>query len=241
MSGQDKALWALVPVKALEEAKHRLENCLGVDRAGFTVAMFNDVLAALSESKEIKHIAVVTHDPQVAAITRQRGLNLVEEVESNGMNAALEQGRDAIRLMGGHYMVIVPADIPLLTGPETDRVVHELQAQRRVEGDHISGIVPSKARGGTNFLCIDTSRSFPLMYGPDSYMRHTESALEHGSRPVSIQSFPISLDIDEKKDLDHLISFCISNPLFQETETWHFLQDNGYVNPAPQEGKAYAN
>jgi 2-phospho-L-lactate guanylyltransferase (CobY/MobA/RfbA family) len=101
MSGNDKGLWALVPVKALEKAKHRLKNCLGADRADFTVAMLNDVLAALSESKEITHIAVVTDDPRVAAITRQRGLNLVEEVGSKGMNQALELGRDAIRRMGG--------------------------------------------------------------------------------------------------------------------------------------------
>ena len=60
MSGQDKGLWALVPVKALGRAKQRLKNCMGEDRAGLTVAMLKDVLAALSESKEISHIVVVT-------------------------------------------------------------------------------------------------------------------------------------------------------------------------------------
>jgi FO synthase len=172
----------------------------------------------------------------VAAITRQRGLNLVEEVGSKGMNQALELGRDAIRRMGGHHVVIVPGDIPLLTGPETDRVVLELQVQRQAQGDDITGIVPSKDRGGTNFLCIDTSRLFSLKYGPGSYMLHTAQALEHGSRSVSLTSFPIALDIDEKTDLDEFISFCFSNPVFQETETWHFLQDNGYVNSAAGKG-----
>lgn len=241
MSGQDKDLWALVPVKALERAKHRLKNCMGEHRAGLTVAMLKDVLAALSESKEVSHIVVVTDDARVAAITEQGGLLVVDEVESKGMIEALDLGREAIRRMGGHRMVIVPADIPLMTGSETDRVVAELRIQRKARGVGITGIVPSKDRGGTNFLCIETDRPFPLMYGPDSYRRHRDCAIEHGSQPVSLESLPISLDMDEEKDLDEFISFCISNPEFQETETWKFLQDNGYVNRSRQEEKVYGN
>jgi 2-phospho-L-lactate guanylyltransferase (CobY/MobA/RfbA family) len=138
-------------------------------------------------------------------------------------------------------MVIVPADIPLMTGCETDRVVAELRIQRKALRVGITGIVPSKDRGGTNFLCIETGQPFPLLYGPDSYRRHRDCAIEHGSQPVSLDSLPISLDMDEEKDLDEFISFCISNPEFQETETWKFLQDNGYVNRSRQEEKVYGN
>jgi 2-phospho-L-lactate guanylyltransferase len=241
MSGQDEDLWALVPVKALERAKQRLKNCMGENRAGLTVAMLKDVLAALSESKEVSHIVVVTDDARVAAITEQGGLLVVDEVESKGMNEALELGRDAIRRMGGHRMVIVPADIPLMTGSETDRVVAELRIQRKARRVGITGIVPSKDRGGTNLLCIETGQPFPLMYGPDSYRRHRDCAIEHGSQPVSLDSLPISLDMDEEKDLDEFISFCISNPEFQATETWKFLQDNGYVNRSRQQEKVHGN
>jgi 2-phospho-L-lactate guanylyltransferase len=234
MSGQDEGLWALVPVKALERAKQRLRNCLGEDRAEFTVAMLKDVLAALSDSKEVSHIAVVTNDPRVAAISKRGDLVVLDEGESKGMNEALELGRDAIRRMGGQRMVIVPADIPLMTGSETDRVLQELQIQRKVWRDGITGIGPSKDRGGTNFLCIETGQPFPLMYGPDSYRRHRKCAIEHGSQPVSLQSITISLDIDEKKDLDEFISFCFSNPKFQATETWQYLQDSGYIDHAGQ-------
>jgi 2-phospho-L-lactate guanylyltransferase len=234
MTGQDEGLWALVPVKALERAKQRLKNCLGQDRKGLTVAMLKDVLAALSGSKEVSHIAVVTSDSRVAAITKQRGLMVVDEVESKGMNEALELGREVIRRMGGRRMVIVPADIPLLTGPETDRVLRELQIQRQAWRDGVTGIGPSKDRGGTNFLCIETGQPFPLLYGPDSYRRHRECAIEHGSQPLTLQSATISLDIDEDKDLDEFITFCLLNPEYQKTETWQFLRENGYINHAGQ-------
>lgn len=230
--GLDEELWALVPVKALAGAKQRLKNRLGADREGFTVAMLKDVLAALSESKEVAHIAVVTGDPRVAAIAKQGGLEVVDEVESKGLNAALELGRETIRRMGGHRIVIVPADIPLLSGRETDRTLFELQAQRQARGEAVTGIGPSKDRGGTNFLCLETSRPFPLMFGPDSYSRHQECAIENGSQPVTLHSPTISLDIDEDKDLDDFITFCRSNPEYQKTGTWQFLEEKGYISHA---------
>ena len=232
MAKRDEGLWALVPVKALDGAKQRLQNCLGADRIGFTVAMLKDVLAALSESKEVSHIAVVTDDTRVAAIAKQGGLVVVEEVKSKGLNEALELGRDAIRRMGGHHILIVPADIPLMTGRETDRSLLKLQNQRQTRGNGVTGIGPSKDRGGTNFLCIETGRPFQLKFGPDSYRRHKECAIEHGSQPVLLLSPTISLDIDEDKDLDEFITFCLANPEYQKTETWQFLHKKGYIDHA---------
>jgi len=228
----DEGLWALVPVKVLEGAKQRLQNRLGADREEFTVAMLKDVLAALAESKEVSHIAVVTHDRRVAAIANQCGLLVVDEDESKGLNEALELGRDTIMRMGGHHIVIVPADIPLMTGRETDRALSELQIQRQTQRNGVTGIGPSKDRGGTNFLCFESGRPFPLKFGPDSYRRHQESAIEHGSQPVSLHSPTISLDIDEDKDLDEFITFCLANPEYQKTKTWQFLQEKGYIDRA---------
>ena len=233
--------WALVPVKSLTWAKQRLKTCLGPSRADLTIAMLKDVLAALANSREIAQLAVVTADPRVADIAAARGALVIDEVETRGMNEALELGIDVIRGMGGELVAIIPADVPLLTGPEIDRVMHELQVQRPAEGNHMTGIVPSKDRGGTNFLCIETNSPFTLMYGPGSYNRHSEYAREQGFQLISIYSPSISLDIDEKKDLDEFISICMSNPDFQETGTWQFLRDNGYVDPARREVKVYGN
>ncbi len=222
-------LWALVPVKSLNVAKQRLKNRLGADRGGLALAMLKDVLAALCRSNEVSHIVLVTADPRVAAIAEQDGAIVVEEEGSNGMIKALERGLDAIRQMGGRHTAIIPADVPLISGPETDKVVRELRLQRKVRGDELTGIGPSKDLGGTNFLCIDANRPLPLMFGPDSYRRHQDCAIEHGYPPVSLLSDTISLDIDEEKDLDEFISFCLLKPDCQKTHTWQFLQEKGYV------------
>ncbi len=236
-----KNLWALVPVKSLTLTKQRLKTCLGPDRPGLTMAMLTDVLNALGRSREITQIAVVTADPLVSDIAESRGALVVDEVEAMGMIEALDLGIDAIRRMGGQHLVILPADVPLVTGPEIDRIVQELQIQRQTRGDNITGIGPSKDRGGTNFLFIDTGRPIPLMYGPGSYVRHKACALEHGNVPVSLHSPVIALDIDEKKDLDEFVSHCLSHPEFQESETWQFLQGKGYINHAGQAGEVHGN
>lgn len=237
----DKELWALVPVKSLARTKQRLKASLGNDRPGLTQAMLKDVLNALVRSREITRIAVVTDDPRVSGIAESRGAQVVDEVEAKGMIEALELGIAAIRRWGGRRLVIFPADIPLVTGPEIDRVVQELQIQRQTHGNRITGIGPSKDRGGTNFLCIDTSHPLPLMYGPGSYERHRQCAIEHGSRPVSLHSSAVALDIDEKKDLEEFISHCLSNPEFQETRTWQFLKEKGYINHAGQTETVHGN
>jgi len=238
---QDEKLWALVPVKSLNRAKQRLKSCIGPDRPGLTIAMLKDVLDALVRSREITRIAVVTADLRVSAIADSRGILIVDEPEAKGMIEALELGIDAIGRIGGQRVAIIPADIPLVTGPEIDRLVHELRIQRRARGDLVIGIGPSKDRDGTNFLCIDSGCPLPLMYGPGSYKRHTECVLEHGGRPLALHSPAIALDIDEKKDLDDFISFCLSNPDYQETETWQFLQGRGYINHAAQAGIVHGN
>jgi 2-phospho-L-lactate guanylyltransferase len=237
----DEELWALVPVKRLARSKQRLKSCLGADRPGLTIAMLKDILDALVRSKEVTRIAVVTADPLVSGIADSKGALVIDEADAKGMNEALELGMDTISRNGGRLLVIVPADIPLVTGPEIDRVVHELQVQRQARGDDVIGIGPSKDRGGTNFFCLDTHRPLPLTYGPDSYRRHRECAIENGLQPVSLHSTAIALDIDEHKDLDEFIAFCLYNPEFQETETWQFLLKKGYINQAGQAGAVHGN
>jgi 2-phospho-L-lactate guanylyltransferase len=238
---QEDQLWALVPVKLLTRSKQRLKSCVGADRPGLTIAMLKDVLDALIRSREITRIAVVTADPLVSSIADSRGALVIDEAEANGMNEALELGMETIGRMGGRLLVIVPADIPLITGSEIDRVMHDMQVQRQARGENVTGIGPSKDRGGTNFFCLDTRRPLPLMYGPDSYRRHRECAVEHGNQPITLHSAAISLDIDEQKDLDEFITFCLSNSEYQKTKSWQFLLEKGYINHAGQSGVVHGN
>ena len=229
-SDRGTSLWGLIPVKTISRAKQRLKPCMDNDRSGFTIAMFLDVVRAMEKSDKIKYIAVVTTDPQVVEICESRGLLVVDEVEAMGLNPALELGVAAIRRRGGKRVVILPADTPLVTGPKIDAALLTLSNQNRFGEKRTIGISPARGRDGTNLLCLDTDQPMPLSYGPDSYNRHLAIAVENGLEPITLESINISIDIDKQDDLEAFVSFCIEHPEHRQTNTWLFLQQNGYVD-----------
>ncbi len=231
---RSKKLWGLVPVKSLALAKQRLKPRLGADCAEFSMSMFMDVMRALKDSNAIKNIAVVTADPRVVGMAENHDLLVVDEIEAMGLNPAVALGIEAIRRRGGQRVVIMPTDIPLVTGAEIDRILQALKLDlERNFGDFV-GISPAKSGDGTNLLCLETDHLMPLSYGPDSYNLHLKIARDNRLRPVTLHSETIALDIDEQGDLEEYIAYCRVHPQFQETATWQFLQHKGYINQSCQ-------
>ena len=223
-SDPSEDLWALVPAKKLAEAKRRLASCLGAEREALTIAMFRDVIAALHSSEEVSKIMVVTGDPQLAAIAKQQDILVLEENGSIGLNQAIDLGINEIRKLGGRRIAILPADIPLLTGAEFDRVVRDYNHQTHNRDQDLIGISSCTGRNGTNCLFINTQQSFTLRYGPESYKLHSDSAEKKEFGPIQLHSVTISMDIDEQQDLNALLSYCELNPEFQKTKTWDLLR-----------------
>lgn len=232
--GRNINLWGLVPVKTFATAKQRLKPCLGADCAEFSRGMFMDVVGALKNSREIRNIAVVTADSRVAGIAENHGLLVIDEMQCRGHNPALELGIEAIRRRGGQRIVLLPADIPLVTGAEIDRVLQALSVELKENSGGIIGISPAKSGYGTNLLCLDTRQSMPLSFGPDSYNVHMKIATDNNLRPVTLHSATIAIDIDERRDLEEFMQYCRVNPQFQETTSWQFLQQKGYTRQTGQ-------
>lgn len=225
-------LWALIPLKALPLAKQRLKEYLGAQRPGFTLAMFQDVLAAVVASRAVTRVVVVTPDARVARMAKQRGFTLVEDGAAAGMNAAISLGVAAIRSMGGQRVVILPADLPLLTGDELDRLVEAFARQGGGTDREAIGINPSTDRGGTNCLFLDTGKPFTFQYGTGSFMLHRNSAGAQHRKLIDLVSPAVSLDIDEPRDIGEFLAFCARHPQFRETRTWKFLQRCDRLAPA---------
>lgn len=223
------SLFALVPVKVLREAKQRLNIILGPDRRDLTLAMLEDVLFALADSNRIERIAVVTADADVASAAAHLGVLVIDEIEPRGMDAAIKLAIEQIHELGGSHAVVLPADIPLATGEELDRLMRLQEAEQRAGGNGVIGITPSADGRGTNLLCLEANSDFETCYGPSSYTLHLERALQNSRRPVTLESPALSLDIDSPADLQTFIRTCLAEPRFQATETWKFLQAAGLL------------
>ena len=236
---QQNSVWALVPVKSLSWAKQRLSCFLGDDRAELTVAMFKDVIGALNSSSEVGNVAVVTADLDIIALAEEMGVFVIKETRSFGMNISLHNGIDVLRNLGAEWVGIFPVDIPLATGAEIDRLIRVVNLERCNLGRKVMGITPCGKSDGTNFLYFNTAEPIGLKYGADSFSLHQEMAADSQVISVIVNSYALSVDLDEKSDIDEFVSHSIQNSAFQKTATWDFLQRKGYIDRMQSMGRQY--
>lgn len=226
-------VWAVVPMKVLGEAKKRLHPCLGEKREAFTLAMLEDVLSALDDSRLIGRIACVTADSRIAAAAARHGALVVDEGRPRGMNEAIRLGIEAARARGARRVVVLPADLPLASGGEIDRLVSALQDQSSPGRPPVLGLSPAGDGLGTNFLSLEVAQPFETSFGRDSFRRHQANARAAGFTVIVLPSDSLSLDIDNGQNLQDLISYCLRHTEFQAGSTWKFLCSNGLVD-APE-------
>ena len=237
--GLENSIWALVPVKSLSWAKQRLSCFMGDDRAELTEAMFKDVIGALNSSTEVGNVAVVTADLDIMALAEAMDVFVIKETRSFGMNISLHNGIDVLRNLGAEWVGIFPVDIPLATGAEIDRLISSVNQKRCNLDRKVMGITPCGKRDGTNFLFINTAEPIVLKYGSGSFNLHQEMARDCQLTSVIVDSYALSVDLDEKSDIDDFILHGMQNPTFQKTATWSFLQRKGYIDRIQSMGHQY--
>jgi 2-phospho-L-lactate guanylyltransferase len=185
---------AIVPLKLIKKSKTRLSAISSQKRAKLTVAMLSNVLAALSKSRRISDITVVSSDRRAARIAHRYRANFLWEGRPRGLNRALKA---AIRKLGqetGGTAIIVHADLPLLTPKDIDNLVSGS------EGSQIA-IVPCKNGTGTNALLLKPPDVIPPVFGNGSFKTHLSLARKTRLRCKVLRIWGIQFDIDDPRDL----------------------------------------
>jgi 2-phospho-L-lactate guanylyltransferase len=190
--------WALVPAKAPGRAKMRLSPLLSSEeRSALQRAMLADVLGALSRARRIAGVAVISPDPELAAIASRHGATFIAEDPAAGdLNTSIDTGAETLRRAGATLIAIIPADVPLVEPADIDRAI----AQAERTGATV--VVPDRHRDGTNALVFAADARPRFAYGPDSYRRHLATAAGRPAIPLPLAS--LALDIDTPDDLADL-------------------------------------
>jgi 2-phospho-L-lactate guanylyltransferase len=190
---------ALVPAKALVEAKGRLSGALSEpERRELALAMLTDVLAALKPVPEIDTISVVSPDDDVLTLAASLGANTVAEpVEVRGINQALNAALDVMSPAPG-ALVVVLADVPEITPADVQQAVSALPERGVV-------ICPSYDRG-TSLLAMRPPGVIPFRFGPQSFALHRREAAARGIPAEVLRIERLSRDIDTPDDLHNLAS-----------------------------------
>lgn len=175
----------LVPVKAFDEAKRRLDHALTPqERVDLSRAMAARVLDAAHPLP----VAVVCDDNDVAEWARDRGALVIWE-PGRGLNGAVEAGVERLRDAGVVQVTVSHADLPRASG---------LASVGRAAG---ITLVPDRYRNGTNVIALPVDVGFRFSYGPGSFARHCAEA-ERLALPLHVLDLPdLAWDIDEPADV----------------------------------------
>ncbi len=186
---------AILPLKRLQDAKHRLREELDpAPRRALVEAMFSDVLVALRRSARVDEVLVVSSDHGVQRIAGGYGAMVADDADE-GHNTAARRGISRARELGIDRALLVPGDCPLLDPAELDALLAEA-----VEPPSVL-VVPDRHGTGTNALVLTPPHALAPSFGPGSHRRHHEEATAAGVTARTVEVPSLALDIDTPDDL----------------------------------------
>jgi 2-phospho-L-lactate/phosphoenolpyruvate guanylyltransferase len=191
------SLWAIVPVKPLKRGKSRLAGILTEEeRTQLNQDLLEKTLKTLSEIKELDQVLVVSRDAHALTIARNYGARTVQEDGQPHLNTALARATVVAQLHATRGILVLPADLPLLT-PEDVLVLIDRAIQAPVVV-----IAPDRHRKGTNALLMVPPGLIEYDFGDGSFERHCERARQAGARLEIVELPSLALDLDLPEDLE---------------------------------------
>lgn len=190
-------LWAIVPVKPLGRGKSRLAGVLSQkERTDLNRHLLVHTVNTLTSMPEIEHVLVISRDLEALALAREHGARTVQENGSPHLNLALARATVIARSYITRGVLIVPADLPLIT-IEDVRAMLELAKEPPVVV-----VAPDHRQQGTNALLVCPTGLIEYDFGPGSFHRHCERARQAKARLEICKLPSLALDVDLPEDLE---------------------------------------
>ncbi|MGE0423386.1 MAG: 2-phospho-L-lactate guanylyltransferase [Reyranellaceae bacterium] len=189
-------IWAVIPVKEFEGAKHRLSPLLTpAQRQRLAETMLGDVLAAVAGATRLAGVMLITLEPRARALAARIGARVETEGAREGHTGAVVAGLRILAREGRAGFITMPGDIPAVRAAEIDAVI---AAHRPAPSFTIS---PAHDDLGSNAVVCSPPDSVPLRFGENSYFPHLDAARAHGIEPTIVRQPGIAMDIDHPVDL----------------------------------------
>jgi len=143
---------------------------------------------------------VVSRDSDVLTEARDFDIRTVTENGTPELNNALRRASLFSKAFSNEGILIVPADLPLLT---PDDVLQFLE--QRTEAPMIV-ISPDRRYKGTNMLLLNPADLITFSFGQNSFEIHCDLARKQGADVTVYENERIALDLDLPEDFDLLKS-----------------------------------
>ena len=196
--GIDMSVYAVVAVKGLDTSKKRLSSVLSPqERSQLTLAMLEDVLNALQTSN-IDKTVIVSNDFTLRDFAEKfNSTHLVQKI--SGLNFAVKEATEWCMQKGAEAVLVLPADIPLLSSEDVDTIV-----ELGVCGEQ-TVVLSCSYDGGTNALFQSPPNLIHACFGPESFSKHIKEAQRRGVCFKLHNSIGVATDIDSVEDLGKLL------------------------------------
>jgi len=189
----------LIPVKNLTNAKQRLAGALDqARRSQLAEAMLRDVMNAAAGVSNRLEAFLVTGDSQAQAMAAEFNFGVIEDTRNESETDAIDMATSWCERHGYDTSVVVPGDIPLITGDELKQVLDAAPVEGAV-------FVPAYDRRGSNCILRRPASLIPLHFGNDSFLPHCEAMKKTGKPLVVLEMAGIGLDIDNPQELELLV------------------------------------
>ena len=192
-------IFAILPVKNLQDAKQRLKGFLAVEqREALARLLYTQTLAALCQAEGIDRVAVVTSDKEVASHARRSGALVFEEKQQVSHSASADAACLRAMELGASTVLLVPIDLPTATPADFTQLAAAARPGLIV--------VPSSDGTGTNALVRTPPDCIESRFGPGSFRAHLDQAQSKGV-PADVLPLPgLMFDIDTPEDVVELLS-----------------------------------
>ena len=200
-------VWVLIPVKEFARGKSRLVEVLDAgERTRFARRLFDHVIGAVSECKELGGTMVVTDSAAVAEVASANGAIAIDDTPSASLGGIIDAALDALAARGAARAIVLMSDLPQLEAADIRALLTEMRA-------HDVVIAPDLRDEGTNALTLSLrpesgELARPRMRtefgGGPSFARHCERARAHGLSLHVHRSPRLALDVDVPSDLELL-------------------------------------
>jgi len=188
---------AVVPINALALAKSRLAAALSPeDRRRLVFWMAGRVLRAARLSRVVETIAVVSPDADALDWATAHGAMPIHQ-DGGRLNAGLFQARREAMRSSAEALLVLLADLPLLTPDEIRAFVALLHSPSAPA----LALAPDRRRVGTNGMLLRPADAIPFAFGRASFVRHSELAASAGITPRIFTSPAFAFDVDEPDDV----------------------------------------
>jgi 2-phospho-L-lactate guanylyltransferase len=184
--------YAVIPIRDLDGGKTRLAGAIDGDARRLpALAMYHDVLAAASACPSLDGVAAVSDDEEALRVAVAAGAEAI--ATPVGLNESLTAATRTLSGRGAERLVVVLADLPLVSAG----------ALRRVAEERADLVIVRSRDGGTNALALAPG-AIDFHYGPGSAGKHEDVARSAGLAVRVLDEPSLEFDVDTPEDLERL-------------------------------------